>query len=308
MTVDDLDRASRWFVDTLDFRVERVDERSGIAVDRLFGMADAAVRVATLRLGAESLELLDFERPGGRPVPTDSRSEDRWFQHVAIVVRDMDEAYAHVRSRGVAAISTGPQLLPDWNPAAAGIRAFYFRDPDGHVLELIEFPSGKGDPRWQSDAQRFLGIDHTAIVVDDTDCSLRVYRDLLGLRAVGRSENHGDEQERLNGVFACRVRITTLRAAAGPGIELLEYLTPRDGRPMPLDVRPDDLVHWQIEVTVPNVDTMFAAIRQTGGVPVSPGEQPVAWPTADTAPGALLARDPDGHGLLFLTRAATPAR
>src|SRR5262245_17083266 len=79
----------------------------------------------------------------------------------------------------------------------------------------------------------FLGIDHTAIVVNSTEASLACYRDTLGLRVVGQSENYGPEQERLNNVFGARLRITTLRAPAGPGVELLEYLTPRDGRPAP---------------------------------------------------------------------------
>ena len=70
--------------------------------------------------------------------------------------------------------------------------------------------------RWhRPTSQLFLGIDHTAIVVADTDRSLSCYRDTLGLRVVGRSENYGPEQERLNNVFGARLRITTLRAAAG---------------------------------------------------------------------------------------------
>ena len=36
----------------------------------------------------------------------------------------------------------GPQTLPDWNKNAAGIQAFYFRDPDGHFLEVLAFPAG----------------------------------------------------------------------------------------------------------------------------------------------------------------------
>ena len=72
----------------------------------------------------------------------------------------------------------------------------------------------------------FLGIDHTAIVVDDTDASLAFYRDGLGMRRRGRERELGPEQERLNNVFGARLRITALRAAAGPGIELLEYLAP----------------------------------------------------------------------------------
>ena len=36
----------------------------------------------------------------------------------------------------------------------------------------------------------FLGIDHTAIAVDDTNVSLRFYRDTLGMQVAGESENY----------------------------------------------------------------------------------------------------------------------
>src|SRR5207249_11847147 len=97
------------------------------------------------------------------------------------------------------------------NPNAGGIRAFYFRDPDDHPLEILQFPAGKGDPKWQrAEGRLFLGIDHTAIVVASTDASLRFYRDLLGLRIAGTSLNYGPEQERLNneiGRASCRERV-----------------------------------------------------------------------------------------------------
>jgi len=83
-------------------------------------------------------------------------------------------------------VSTAPQTLPAWNPNAGGIKAFYFQDPERHVLEIIWFPAGKGDPRWQRPTNGlFLGIDHTAIVVSDTDRSLAFYHDALGLRVAG---------------------------------------------------------------------------------------------------------------------------
>src|SRR5258705_567885 len=158
----------------------------------------------------------------------------------------MDAAYRHLRTHRGRHPSSGPQRLPDWNPNAGGIQAFYFKDPDDHVLEVIAFPPGKGEPRWQAAGGRlFLGIDHTAIVVADTEASVAFYRDALGLAVVGGSENHGTEQEHLNGVFGARLHITALRAASGPGIELLEYLAPRDGRPIPPDERANDVAHWQ---------------------------------------------------------------
>ena len=70
-------------------------------------------------------------------------------------------------------------------------------------------------------------------MVDDTEASLAFYRDALGFRVAGESLNFGTEQEHLNNVRGARLRITGLRAAAGPGIEFLEYLAPADGRPFP---------------------------------------------------------------------------
>jgi catechol 2,3-dioxygenase-like lactoylglutathione lyase family enzyme len=302
MTVSDVDRAVAFYTSVLAF--ERVSdvEVADSAYEHLSGVFPARARVVRLRLGGEMLELTEYLAPRGLPVPADSRSQDRWFQHVAIVVSDMDSAYARLRRFHVEHASSGPQRLPDWNPNAGGIRAFYFRDPDRHTLELIQFPPGKGDPRWQrADGRLFLGIDHTAIVARDTPASLAFYRDLLGMRLVGGSENYGPEQEHLNAVLGARLRITALRATAGPGVELLEYLTPRDGRPFPDDAHANDLLHWQTTLIVPDADAAARALRAAGTAFVSPGVV-----TLDDARlgfrRALLVRDPDGHALQLVER------
>src|SRR5262249_18646839 len=169
----------------------------------------------------ECIRLTEYLAPKGRPIPTEARSNDRSFQHIAIIVSDMDKAYAWLRQNRVEHASSGPQRLPDWNKNAAGIRAFYFRDPDGHPLEILQFPLDKAAAKWhQSWDKLFLGTDHPAIVVGDTSESLSFYRDLLGMRVAGESENYGTEQEHLNNVFGARLRITSLRASAGPGVEL----------------------------------------------------------------------------------------
>ncbi|MFS6633864.1 VOC family protein, partial [Staphylococcus aureus] len=87
----------------------------------------------------------------------------------------------------------------------------------------------------------FLGVDHTAIAVGDSAASLAFYEGALGLRVAGHAENFGPEQERLNAVRGARVAITWLRAGAGFGVEFLEYLTPRDGRPADPRLRTTDL-------------------------------------------------------------------
>lgn len=306
ITVGDLDRSLAFYRDTLGFELAGRSEAAGDAVERLSGVFAARRVSARLRLGDEEIELTQYLAPEGRPIPADSRSHDAWFQHIAIVVSDMDRAYAHLRSRGVRHASSGPQTLPDWNVNAGGISAFYFKDPEGHVLEVIHFPPGRGDEKWHRPTDRlFLGIDHTAIVVGDTERSLAFYRDALGMRVAGASENFGGEQEHLNAVFGARLRITALRAPCGPGVELLEYLSPSDGRPYPRDARACDLIHWQTVLAVDDAEEASTLVRSGGGRWISPG----AVGGLDASSGmkrAVLGRDPDGHAVLFM-EAAEPS-
>jgi catechol 2,3-dioxygenase-like lactoylglutathione lyase family enzyme len=302
MTVSDMPRAVAFYSQVLSFEKTADTTVSGAAFARLTGVAGATARVVRMRLGDETIELTQFLAPaGGRAIPAHSRSNDRWFQHMAIVVSDMDRAYAALRAAGVRHVSPAPQLLPAWNPTAGGISAFYFNDPDGHVLEVIHFPSGKGLAKWQRPSGRlFLGVDHTAIVVRDTEASLAFYRDVLSMRVAGTSENYGPEQERLNNVVGAHLRISGLRAGQGPGIEFLEYVTPRDGRPYPADARPTDLLHWQTTVVVGDVAAAAAAIRASGRTLISP--RPVGLRGTLPFTRGLLARDPDGHALQFVER------
>src|SRR5438128_3240408 len=261
MTVADMDRSLAFYTQVLSFVPVSDVEVTGNEYEHLQGVFGLRMRVVRLRLGDESIVLTEYLTPRGRPIPADSRSHDRWFQHVAIIVSDMDRAYARLRAAGVDHVSPAPQRLPDWNAKAGGIRAFYFKDPDGHALEVLWFPPGKGDARWQRRDALFLGIDHTAIVVGDTARSLACYRDALGLVVAGESENWGPEQERLNNVAGARLRITTLRAPAGPGVEFLEYVTPRDGRPAPADTRANDLAHWQTTLVTHDAAALERTLR-----------------------------------------------
>ena len=295
MTVSDMDRALAFYTEVLAFENVSDTEVAGDAWERLQGVFGLRMRICTLRLGAETIELTQYLAPEGRPIPSDWRSNDRWFQHIAIIVSDMEKAYAHLRAHNVRHASTGPQRLPDWNLSAGGIEAFYFKDPDGHVLEILDFPPGKGAAKWHANSDRlFLGIDHTAIVVADTDASLRFYRDALGMEIAGTSENYGTEQEHLNNVRGARLRITGLRVAAGPGVEFLEYLAPTDGRPFPADEQANDLVHWQTTILVPSAAAAAGVVRRGRFRLVSPG----AVTLPDTSLGfrrGLRVRDPDGH-------------
>jgi catechol 2,3-dioxygenase-like lactoylglutathione lyase family enzyme len=293
MTVSDMDQAIAFYSQVLSFKKVSDVEVLGTEYEQLQGLFGVRMRVVKLQLGEEILELTEYLTPKGKPIPIDSRSHDRWFQHIAIVVSDMDKAYQHLRKHKVQHTSTAPQRIPDWNKAAAGIRAFYFKDPDGHNLELIYFPPGKGNPKWQKPTnQLFLGIDHTAIVVSNTANSLRFYRDLLGLKVAGESMNYGIEQAHLNNVEGARLHISGLRAPTGVGVEFLEYLAPRDGRSRPDNARPNDLLHWQTTLVVNDAKAIAQRLKRSQLV--SPNVVKIPGQTLGFKQGVLV-RDPDGH-------------
>lgn len=309
LTVGDLDRALEFYTRVLPFEIVSESKFDQGAADDLFGLTNSRLRSAELRLGEERITLTQHLANKGRPIPADSRSCDHWFQHIAIVVSDMDAAYEHLRRAKVKHVSTAPQTLPAWNKDAGGIKAFYFRDPEDHVLEIIWFPPGKGDPKWQMAASTnvFLGIDHTAMVVSDTDKSLAFYRDTLGMQVAGGAENFGTEQERLNQVFGARLRITALRAARGPGIEFLEYIAPPGGRPLPDDASANDLIFWHTRVVVNALDQIASQLRESRTKFVSKGV--VALPHAGSKhTRSLIVRDPDGHALQLIQEASPLAK
>ncbi len=207
------------------------------------------------------------------------------------------------------------QALANWlrnrllaNPAAslaaivpdlAARRAAFERQLESILQPELEWPGAQPRDRL------FLGIDHTAFVVADTEASLAFYRDQLGFRVAGESINYGPEQERLNAVFGARLRITGLRVGAGPGIEFLEYLTPQDGRPAPGDTRANDIVHWQTTLVAVNARELEAQLRAARARFLSPSI--VTTPSAELGfAEAFLVRDPDGHVMQIITTA--PAR
>lgn len=300
-TVSDMDKALDFYTRILPFEKASDVEVWGDEFEHLSGVFGARVRVVRLKLGDEVLELTEYLTPQGRPVPVDSRSNDRWFQHIAIIVSDMDKAYAHLRANKVRHASTGPQTLPSYITAAAGIKAFYFKDFDDHVLEILSFPPDKGASKWHELAKTrklFLGIDHTAIVVGDTDTSLKFYRDALGLKVAGESMNYGREQERLNNVFGARLHISGLSTPQpGINVEFLEYLAPTNGRPYPADSRSNDLWHWQTSFQAEKVEDFFRTYR-----PVSISSGAVFQSPTLGFRRASLVRDPDGHAVRLVGR------
>lgn len=304
ITVSDMDRSVEFYSEALSFKKVSDIEVEGAEYEHLMGIFGLRIHMVRMQLGDEFIELVQYIAPSdGKPIPIDSHSNDLWFQHFAIVVSDMDNAYEHIRKYKIRQISTSPQTLPKSNKPAAGIMAFKFKDPDGHPLELLWFPHDKGDPRWHRSTDKlFMGIDHTAIGISNTETSLKFYRDLLGMNVVGGSLNTGTGQEHLDNVFGATVRVTALRPPMQRmGIEFLEYDTPPGGRSIPPDVKANDIVHWQTTLIVKDVETVAKRLRENNVRFVSDQVRTLPDDKLGFKKGVIVL-DPDGHAIELVER------
>lgn len=286
VNVTDLERSAHFYQETLGFVEGSTANGLDPDPDTVLGKP---FRRLFLTLGAQCLELTQWAPPA-RPYPPNSRANDLWFQHFAIVSRDI--ARAHLRLAGTGAIpitTAGPQTLP---PASGGVTAYKFRDPDGHPLELLQF---SGPPAMATaDTAINTGIDHTALSVAPGVDSIGFYQHVLGLSRISAQENTGPAQDRLDALPYTVVQVTALAPAQKtPHIELLCYRTPQ-GRPRTAAANIRDMAASRTVFQVDRLPGLLAALaahRAHGAA--SAGE------ALSVSNRTALVRDPDGHLLVF---------
>ena len=183
----------------------------------------------------------------------------------------------------------------------SGIRAFKFKDPDGHDLEIIWFPSKLSKDKWQQKTEElFLGIDHSAITVADTEQSLKFYRDLLGMEVENSQINSGEIQADMDGLPEAKVRVTSLRSQQGGlGMELLDYIVPGTGRPFPDNDQSYDIAHMEIQLAIKDIDAAVNILRENGVEIISP--KIVEFPKSYPYRQACSVRNPSGHAMMLIT-------
>lgn len=220
---------------------------------KLLGLPGAGSRVA-MSLGGSRLDLDSFDQ-SGRPYPPQATACDLVFQHLALVTDNAEAAWIRASDAGAVPISRKrPVTLPK---SAGGVIAVKFRDPEGHPLELLQFPPG-ANPHWN--ATGMMGVDHSAISVSDVTASRRFYA-RHGLDEGDATINRGPMQEALDGLGGVEVAVVPMKPAdKPPHIELLGYRSPVGHTLRPM--APNDI----------------AATR-------------IVW----RSDGDALIRDPDGH-------------
>lgn len=135
IVVSDMEKSVSFYRDLLGLEVIFEKDIGSKAFSTGVGLKDVSARVVMLKAKNENtlLELFQYFVPVGKELGVNMPNAIP-IGHIAFRVKEIDSQYAELAGRGVEFISP-PQEIAD------GVKFCYFRDPDGALLELIEFPN-----------------------------------------------------------------------------------------------------------------------------------------------------------------------
>ena len=126
---------------TISLTVADVVASAGFFVEHLgYQQQMAAEGFASLRRDDHAVDVV-FLQQGIEVLPEDQRDQHASGLIVALAVADLDAELARLTSEGVAI--TLPLQEEEW-----GERLFQIKDPNGVVVELLEWNDGTGPSTW----------------------------------------------------------------------------------------------------------------------------------------------------------------
>ena len=133
ISTPDLDRSVRFYRDLIDCTVVReFGWPAGVPeADALTGLRNSAARAVMLKLGDSYLEIFEFSSPTPKNGDPDRPACDHGITHICLEVRNSQAEYERLRAAGMR-FHAPPQ------PQDGGF-VTYGRDPDGNIVELLEF-------------------------------------------------------------------------------------------------------------------------------------------------------------------------
>ena len=151
---------------------------------------------------------------------------------------------------------------------------------------------------------RITAADHTGITVSNLERSLHFWQNVLGFEFSHRAHQSGEMAEEMTGAKGAELKFAVVKAPDGHKIELLEYLAPPD-RKQHVDLRPCDVGHVHIALTVDDIDAVLNAIAASGWK--AAGKPQTLQSGPNTGKRVIYVRDPDGATIEFM-QAATSAK
>ena len=136
ISTPDLERSKAFYCnlfgleEIMRFSWERGDE----LCDSVVGLENSAATFVFLRSGNAHLEIFEYEHPVPRPRDPDWRVNDHGITHLCFEVSDIHAEFDRLSSAGMRFQNNAPI------DAMGMLHAAYGFDPDGNVVELIQFP------------------------------------------------------------------------------------------------------------------------------------------------------------------------
>jgi glyoxylase I family protein len=133
ISTPDLERSTRFYKDVVGcteawaFAWEAGSE----AADAMTGLKDSAARAVMLQLGESYLEIFEFHSPAPQQGDPDRPVCDHGITHICLQVENLHAEHDRMQAAGMHFMSS--PLTQDTGYVVYG------RDPDGNVVELIEF-------------------------------------------------------------------------------------------------------------------------------------------------------------------------
>jgi catechol 2,3-dioxygenase-like lactoylglutathione lyase family enzyme len=256
-----------------------------------------SLRVSMLQLPGQgfNFELTQFSNVERHPAQP--RISDPGAPHMKFLVRSIEPVVATVKKLG------GPILTQSGTPVLATMslgkaRAFFFRDPDGYIVEAIEVPAQADAP-----AGNVLGAI-MGVTVGDMDTSMKFWHGLLGFELTGGKSFSADPTMLdLMGV----AKGGEFRTVAGvvPGSNARIELTEFRGMPRtPFDLRVPDPGASGMAIRVSNIADLLQRLNAERVRIVSRNGELVEW--SDTIRNVFV-KDPNGLNIELVGNVA-PAK
>jgi catechol 2,3-dioxygenase-like lactoylglutathione lyase family enzyme len=136
LTVEDMDRMLAFYRDLLGFEtaMQMSWEPGTDMVDRILELEGSSADIEMLRAGNTYLELFKYHTPPGRPVDPDNPVTDCGIRHFAFDVVGIDDEYERLTAEGIRFHCPPTEVEVEGHM----LKATYFRDPEGNVVELQE--------------------------------------------------------------------------------------------------------------------------------------------------------------------------
>lgn len=219
-----LKATTAWYKDSLEAKISKPTQLS-IGLENIEKVFLTNIKsISEVHIGDQSFifaEARDFDTSIQYPKPNSLN-----FQHLAIIVKDIEKVFEKLKRQNVRIVSSSPQTIPLKNVTAGGITVLYLYDGDGFPLALVEYPIDKGNAKWHSNPRLIKGIDHSAIVVSSLSKSTTWYTE-HGYHIDVKDQRYGLEQDNLTRIPNSSVSLVGFEGSESYGTEIIEYTSPK---------------------------------------------------------------------------------